>query len=300
MPVLDDSMAIPIGARDTAFVALFQIRPPKEPRPACTSFAHAASVTARRDTAPTRHRHSAPWRSIATWQGMSMDVDAPGPRSRACARRAIRARWMATIIVLDAGPGGGGLAVPEQLVAPPAQYSTGFVPAPIPAPSADAWRCRQFSGDGAVRRAYQLERHHQHQLPAARLHADRRDPMASVQRVGLAGDSGRWQRVADRGPIGTRADRGYRRPHHHYRLHLGGSHSGRAAAGRDGAARGGWGHGVGARRQAGVVVRGEQQRRERWRRDQPALQLVQRCRRPRPLRPPQLITNAWTDSWPEN
>ena len=78
MPGGFDSVAIPIGPRDTAFVAILGIRKPAASSGPVRAFARAASVTAHLASAPTPRRHSArsrsmppgmasPWSVLSAW-----------------------------------------------------------------------------------------------------------------------------------------------------------------------------------------------------------------------------------------
>ena len=134
-PVPNDSIAIPIGARDTAHVVLLEIRPPNGATPSLyvvrsRGVSHGAprySVST-----PPAQRTVAQY---ATWAGVSMDVDAAwtaisGLRSQSNAGTLDGNDYCAT-----PGPAVAGIAVPDQLVAPPALFGSGFSAPPNPVPS---------------------------------------------------------------------------------------------------------------------------------------------------------------------
>lgn len=133
-PVPNDSIAIPIGTRDTAYVALFEVRAQSGPVSGLyviRSRGVSHSATRFSATTPPAQRTVAQY---ATWQGMSMDVDA--------AWTAISGlRSLGNQGILDGNdfcgtpaPAVAGIAVPEQLVVPPASFAGGFSAPPNPVP----------------------------------------------------------------------------------------------------------------------------------------------------------------------
>lgn len=133
-PVPDDSVAIPIGARDTAFVALFQIRLPNGGTPGLYVIrSRGVSHSAPRYSAntPPAQRTVAQY---ATWQGMSMDVDAAWTAISGLRSQSNTGTLDGNDNCATPGPAVAGIAVPDQLVAPPAQFTMGFSAPPNPVP----------------------------------------------------------------------------------------------------------------------------------------------------------------------
>ena len=147
-PVPNDSVAIPIGARDTAFVALFQIRPQNGATPGLYVIrSRGVSHGAPRYSAntPPAQRTVAQY---ATWQGMSMDVDAAWTAISGLRSLGNQGTLDGNDYCATPGPAVAGVAAPDQLVAPPATFGTGFGAPPNPVPSATTLgRSRQLSGD---------------------------------------------------------------------------------------------------------------------------------------------------------
>jgi hypothetical protein len=132
-PVPNDSIAIPIGARDTAFVALFQIRPPNGAPGLYVIRSRGVSHSAPRysATTPPAQRTVAQY---ATWQGMSMDVDAAWTAIAGLRSQSNTGTLDGNDNCATPGPAVAGIAVPEFLVVPPAQFPTGFSAPPNPVP----------------------------------------------------------------------------------------------------------------------------------------------------------------------
>ena len=133
-PVPNDSVAISIGARDTAFVALFQIRPQNGATPGLYVVrSRGVSHGAPRYSAntPPAQRTVAQY---ATWQGMSMDVDAAWTAISGLRSLGNQGTLDGNDYCATPGPAVAGVAAPDQLVVPPATFATGFGAPPNPVP----------------------------------------------------------------------------------------------------------------------------------------------------------------------
>jgi len=133
-PVPGDSMAITIGPRDTAHVRLYQIRAAAGP-------VQGLYVIRSRGVS-----HSAPRYSVntppaqrtvaqyATWAGVSMDVDAAWTALSGLRSQSNQGTLDGNDYCATPGPAVAGIAVPGQLNTPPASFSSGFSAPPIPVP----------------------------------------------------------------------------------------------------------------------------------------------------------------------